>query len=337
MRIRQLAFLLAFPLLSACGASLELQSVEKIWDQGAHNAFTDLIRFKGRFYCTFRESEAHVGGDGTIRVISSSDGKNWKPVALIAEQGTDLRDPKFSVAPDGRLMIVAGGSIYGGTKVLKGRQPRVMFSKDGKTWSTPRKILSEGEWLWRVTWYKGRAYGVSYNHTPAGAKLDERGRAPEWLVTLFESGDGISWQELAKLNVPGQPNETTLRFLPHGEMMAFVRREGGDKQAWIGKSSAPYKEWEWKPSGHQVGGPNFFVFPDGRIVGGGRDYRTSPKYTTAIGMLTASGYTPEVQLPSAGDNSYPGFVWYANQLWTSYYSSHEGKTSIYLAKLKMKQ
>jgi hypothetical protein len=27
----------------------------KIWDKGRHNAFTDLIRFKGKFYCTFRE------------------------------------------------------------------------------------------------------------------------------------------------------------------------------------------------------------------------------------------------------------------------------------------
>ena len=24
-------------------------------------------------------------------------------------------------------------------------------------------MLSDGEWLWRVTWHDGKAYGVSYN------------------------------------------------------------------------------------------------------------------------------------------------------------------------------
>ena len=39
-------------------------------------------------------------------------------------------------------------------------------------------------------------------------------------------------------------------------------------------------------------------------------------------------------LPSGGDNSYPGMVWHDTLLWTSYYSSHEEKTSIYLAKIR---
>ena len=43
-----------------------------------------------------------------------------------------------------------------------------------------------------------------------------------------------------------------------------------------------------------------------------------------------------LELPSGGDTSYPGLVWYDGILWVSYYSSHEGKTSIYLAKLTVK-
>ena len=39
---------------------------------------------------------------------------------------------------------------------------------------------------------------------------------------------------------------------------------------------------------------------------------------------------------SGGDTSYPGLVWYEGLLWVSYYSSHEGKTSIYLAKVRIK-
>ena len=136
--------------------------VRKVWDAGKHNAFTDLIRFRDRWFCTFRESDAHVGGDGKIRVLTSAAGEKWESAALLTEKGIDLRDPKLSVAADGRLMLVAGGSVYEGKKLV-GRQPRVAFSKDGKEWTATNRVLSEGEWLWRVTWHGGKCYGVSYN------------------------------------------------------------------------------------------------------------------------------------------------------------------------------
>jgi hypothetical protein len=42
-----------------------------------------------------------------------------------------------------------------------------------------------------------------------------------------------------------------------------------------------------------------------------------------------------LRLPSGGDTSYAGLVWHENLLWVSYYASHEGKTAIYLAKVKV--
>jgi hypothetical protein len=93
----------------------ELISVQKIWDKGAHNAFTDIARFKNLFFCCFREAEAHVGGDGSIRILISSTGVTWVDYALISEKGVDLRDPKLEVTPDGKqLYMLCGGSIYGG-------------------------------------------------------------------------------------------------------------------------------------------------------------------------------------------------------------------------------
>jgi hypothetical protein len=93
------------PVLRA--AELELVSQVKIWDEGKHNAFTDLIRWHDRWYCTFREADGHVGGDGRLRVLQSDDGETWTSVALVAEAGIDLRDPKLSITPDDRLMITA--------------------------------------------------------------------------------------------------------------------------------------------------------------------------------------------------------------------------------------
>src|ERR1041384_1204212 len=38
-------------------ASAELVDNRKIWDKGGHNAFTDLVRWHDRWWCTFREAE----------------------------------------------------------------------------------------------------------------------------------------------------------------------------------------------------------------------------------------------------------------------------------------
>ena len=96
--------------VSICGYSLlaaspieapQLVSVKKIWDGAPHNAFTDLKRFSGQWFCTFREADGHVRGNGRIRVITSTDGESWESAALLSEDGIDLRDPKLSVSPPG--------------------------------------------------------------------------------------------------------------------------------------------------------------------------------------------------------------------------------------------
>ncbi len=52
--------------------------------------------------------------------------------------------------------------------------------------------------------------------------------------------------------------------------------------------------------------------------------------------MERTGYEPVLTLPSGGDTSYPGLVWHQNLLWMLYYSSHEGKTSMYLAKIRLR-
>lgn len=302
----------------------ELIGVEKIWDKAPHCAFTDLIRRHDRFYCVFRESTAHVDGKSLVRVLSSGDGRAWESAATLEETGVDLRDPKISITPDDRLMIVMGGSRYEGTTLL-GMRPRVSFSSDGRNWSTPQPVLSEGEWLWRVTWNQGKAYGVSYGAPKTG----------EWPLKLVQSDDGIHYEQVARLDVTGRPNETTLRFLPDGEMLALVRREqAGDDMALIGSSRAPYTDWTWRKTGHQVGGPNFIRLANGELWAAGRSYPGGAK--TVLARMTPDSYEPVLTLPSGGDTSYPGLVEHDGLLWMSYYSSHEGgKTSIYLARIRL--
>lgn len=325
--MRRLSAGLLFAILAGSASAqpkAEIVSIAKIWDQGQHNAFTDLVRWRERWWCVFREAEGHVGGDGKLRVLESTDGKAWRSAALLAEDGIDLRDPHFSVTPDDRLMIVAGGSVYRGTKTIMGRQPRVAFSRDGREWTPTARVLGEGEWLWRVTWHNGRAYGAAYRSTK-----DES----EWALRLVSSATGEKWDEVTPLKVTGRPNETTLRFEPDGTMLAMVRREGGNTFGWIGRSTAPYADWTWHETKHRFGGPNFIALPDGRWVASSRSYPGGAK--TVLGAFGKNQYEPFLTIPSGGDTSYAGLVWHEGHLWVSYYSSHEKKSSIYLAVVRL--
>lgn len=307
---------------NAAFAEPRILSVEKIWDQGAHNAFTDIVRYKDWWYCTFREADNHVGTDGNIRIIRSADGAEWDSCGFLTEESIDLRDPKLSITPDNRLMVNMGGSDYEG-KELIGRRPRVSFSSDGTTWSAPRKICSEGDWLWRVTWHDGQAWGVSYDN--------RIGKEDEWHLRLYVSDDGVNYKIRTLFDIPGRPNETTLRFMPDGTMVALVRREAGNKFAWIGTSAAPYIDWAWNETEMQVGGPNFIRARDGQLWAGHRYYPGGAK--TVLSQMTVNSLEKVLEFPSGGDTSYPGFAWNGDELWMTYYASHEGKTSIYLAKI----
>src|SRR5271166_6268226 len=112
-----------------------LISVQKIWDRAPHNAMTDLIRYKERWFCAFRESDLHVyGAEGQIRLLTSRDGGvSWIPCALLKEPGFDLRDPKLSITPTGQLMLLYGATVYR-NKVYESLESHVSFSEDGESW-----------------------------------------------------------------------------------------------------------------------------------------------------------------------------------------------------------
>ena len=303
--------------LGGAGPKPEIISVERIWDRAAYNSFTDLTRFQGRWYCTFREGVTHAGDIGVVRVLVSEEAKNWRSAGLLTEEDIDLRDPKLSVMPDGRLILLMGGIVNEQGKYWT-RSPRVSFSSDGRAWTAPRRVLAEDHWLWRVTWHKGRGYCLS--------KLNE-GKRPR-RGFLYTTTDGLQWDYITEFMVEGV-SETTLRFMPDDEMIALIRPD------WIGHSRPPYKEWTFHKMKHRIGGPNFLRLPDGSMWASGRRYHDGGSASTVLARMTRQSYEPVLTLPSGGDTSYAGMVWHDNLLWMSYYSSHESKTSIYLAKIHL--
>lgn len=141
---------------------------------------------------------------------------------MLGEKDVDLREPKLSVMPAGRLMMNGGGSVYLGTKELKGKRSRGLFSADGRNGTVPQKILNEGDWRWRVTGHEGVAYGAAYR----SGRLGSAALGPEWGLTLDRSRDALQWDLVKTLEVTGRPNETTRRFQANGDRVALVRREG---------------------------------------------------------------------------------------------------------------
>ncbi len=302
-------------------------SVERIWDRAGHNAFTSLIDYKGKLYCAFRESSGHVSDiNGTIRVIASDDTQNWYSVAHIFERGYDLRDPQLSVTPDNRIMLNIGGSIYTGGK-LTGMEPQVSFSDtSGRNFSAPQKIFidekikSDKDWLWKATWYKGIAYATAYQ--PSKEKS----------VQLLMSNDGIHYKYITTFDVIGG-NETTLSFTADGKMIAVVRCDKM-RAGYIGSSEPPYKKWTFNKLQARVGGPNLILLDNGVMLCATREYPPDNNQKTILAKVGLDGeFIKLVTLPSGGDCSYPGLVMRDSILYVSYYSSHEEKTAIYLAKL----
>lgn len=313
--------------------------VSKIWAEAPHNAFTDIIRFNNAFYCVFREGLSHVSGpNGSARIIKSDDGKNWRSVASFKLDDLDIRDPKVSIDPNQRMMVLMDVESYKDGKVAT-RKPYVSFSDPlGENFSAPKEsvidptIVKASDWIWRVTWNNQIGYGIDYQ--PGG-------------IFLVSTKDGSYFQKVSAIDVDGSPNESTIRFDKNGKMYVLIRREGGDKLGVLATSLPPYQQWEFNKLDRRLGGPDFIFlndttlcigsryFPDEKIAGSDR-YK-NPKTALFISDLKGKIFKT-IELPSGGDNSYPGMLIYKDTLWCSYYSSHEGKkASIYLAKIPMKK
>ncbi|TWT98325.1 exo-alpha-sialidase [Stieleria varia] len=300
-----------------------LISVKRIWDKAPHNAFTDLLHHKGKWYCVFREGSRHVSPDGSIRVLVSDDGDNWTSLALVTDPTEDLRDAKICVTPNGELMLNGAG--------MQADQPvryhsMVWFSKDdGKTWSKGERIGDPGFWLWRATWHEGHCYTMGYDTDRDRQKRTTR---------FYRSDDGrdyVSW--IDEVNIDKGVGEDTILFLPDQSALCLFRHESGSQMAFLGKSTPPYQQWTWTEMNRRIGGPNMLRLPDSRILAAVRLY--DGRQRTSLCWVDPDSATLEecLTLPSGGDTSYAGMVWKDDLLWISYYSSHEEKTCIYLAKV----
>ena len=288
---------------------MELISVKRIWDQGEHNAFTDLVLFQDALFCVFREGSAHVSPDGALRILRSLDaGGTWQRVSLLTSTQADLRDGKL-IEFRGELLLLGGGAQHD----KSGLQSYLWRSKDGVHWSEAQEVADKGYWLWRLTEYQDALYGVGYRAGPDG---DTR---------LYKSDDGKQFKSwMSVFNNQGYVNENSLVF-HQGSCFCLLRRDpvwSDEFLGLLGHSLPPFNQWAWQTLDKRIGGPVMFVYQS-RLMAVVRLYEGNVR-TALIEINKETGAIHEwLTLPSQGDTSYAGVVLEGGYLYVSYYSSHE--------------
>ena len=318
--------------------TIEVGPVRTARQDANHNAFTDLCRYRGRFYLAFRSCpDGHSAfSTASIVILSSDDGQHWSEVFTFSVAGRDTRDPHFLVFEE-KLFV------YSGTWLIpEGGQPLNLndhvgygaCTDDGKDWSDP--FLMEGtygHYIWRTAAHGNQAYLCARRRRGFEAGIDDEQEPKTIESAMLESDDGRTWR-FRTLFAEEYGDETAFLFEADGSVLALVR-DGDGERARVCRSSSPWREWTRVPLDRNVGGPLLSRWSDHYIVGG---RKTSEGVASMNLYWLVDDQLHEVaELPSGGDCSYPGFVELDDgRGLLSYYSTHEGTTAIYLTELSLR-
>lgn len=324
---------------------VQVSNLRKAFDNGQHNAFTDLCRFRDRIYLTFRSCpDGHgVFSTSSIIILSSSDGQRWEEVLTFSVPLRDVRDPHFLVFRN-RLFVYAGCWLVpspGGHLDMNDHLGFGAWTDDGNYWHGPIPLEGTyGHYIWRAASWQRKAYLCGRRRrwfTP----LHEGERDPELIeAALLESDDGLGWS-FRGLFTENFGDETSFLFEKDGSIIALVRGIGSCG-ARVCRSIPPYLEWSRVELDRNVGGPLLVKWGDGYLVGGRKTVDPDNPRTTLYWLIDDRLHQA-VELPSGGDNSYPGFLTMGEgRALLSYYSSHEDpkrsqSSSIYLVEISLER
>jgi hypothetical protein len=254
----------------------------------------------------------------------------------------DTRDPHFLIFK-GKLFVYTG-TWYSGETTLKYEDYDLnkhlgyaAWSGDGTKWHSP--IMLEGtfgHYIWRANTFGGKAYLCG--RRKKNFAMAPRGEGAIVESAMLESDDGLIWRTRSLFQeVNG--DETAFQFETDGSIIAVGRRGRGNAQ--LLRSERPYTQWQRKDLDRYIGGP-LLVRWGGRYVVGGRKTIGDRGPKTSMCWLVDDKLHEFAELPSGGDNSYPGFIEISpKRAIMSWYSSHEkskdGKTitAVYMADLEI--
>lgn len=258
---------------------------DKIWDNtripgrpGTRVELTDLVRFKDYWYCGFCEGEIHCNHpSGRAWIIRSPDGKDWEPAVVLDWDSADVRDPLFSITPEGWLMI--NSSLYFTSR--QGRTDHIgktsnpgeyipqeaaaeskveekFYQLDGP--GTPDSEAEPEVARQSLTWFSADGLNWSSAYAcPSGIntwRWQVRWNAgmgysvgyggKDATGTLYRTRDGKNWRVLRRDFFPdGKGNEFTMAFDADNHLHGLLRHNKMRTMCCLGK--APYyQEWQWR-------------------------------------------------------------------------------------------
>lgn len=311
----------SLPPLSAGETLVQPSEVRQVVADGKHNAFTALVRWKDAYWLSFRKGQSHNSADGDLIVLRSADGREWTET-LRLDVLPDDRDPQFLATAD-RLFLY--------DPALKGDDLTTFaaYTDDGRTWSRPQVVYKPTYILWKPVAHGDKFYATAHVKSRDGKTRD---------VHLIRSVDGLAWEQVSRIRGGNWESETTIHFLADDRIVAFLRQKYGSPQSSILQSTAPFAEWAERPtpqlhfSGHAAytfNGVNYLLT---RTFASGRN-------DPGVMIYTFSGdeLRPYCALPAGGDCAYAAAVQVGVEMLVSYYSSHEGTTNIYTARVPLKK
>lgn len=298
-------------------------STSVAYHSNKYSAFTSLEYRNNYFYCAFREGDTHVStkGDdnGVVKILTSKDGEKWNEVLLYALTGIDLRDPKLSLAPDGRIMLLVEGVKYNEGKPIN-RNSFVSFI-DVNNKITKLKAIEftpnmSYNWLWDGHWVENSFYGFTY--------------IPKFC--FIKSADGINYSLIDTLPLSESPSEASLAQYSKNKLICVVRTVNN---ALIGISDKRKNCWKWYDSGYKIGGPDI-ANVNGDIFVAGRSYDNNGKRTTLFKLDKKTFKLSRIMdISEDGDSSYPGLIYQDGILYISHYYVKNGVSSILFSKIKL--
>jgi hypothetical protein len=276
----------------------------------------------------------------SIVILSSDDTRQWNVEHRFSLPQRDTRDPHFLSFQD--KLFVYTGTWYAGDGPLPRNQYDLnkhlgfaVWTRDGRAWNGPQQLEGTyGHYIWRAATHGGKAYLCGRRNRGYAQVSGERDLVQS---AMLESDDGLVWR-FRSLFQEKRGDETAFLFREDGSLLAISR--SGSRPAQLVRSRPPYAEWTREDLSEYVGGPLLARWGDRYLVGGRRSTAAGPK--TMLYWLIDDQLEPLVELPSGGDNSYPGFVALsATRAIVSWYSSHEKDaegvaiTAIYMADLEL--
>ena len=305
-----------------------------------HDAFTDLCRWHGRYFCAFREAQTHnITPRGCVKLVTSINGVDWDASTVMTHPLGDMRDPKFLRTQDTLYLLCGvylphpqhherfqGLANYGGDNLLC---THVTYTHDGQSWAPMTPIMRPNYWAWSALELQNYGYVAASYHTGTSAHGQTialwSGRSPLSMIlreTIY-NGESVAHDGKQLRYAHYLPCEPVLYAIDEATVACCLRTET-TMEIGVAHKMLP---WRWHTTPYTIHPGAVMRTPKGWILAGRSvaDVKDGEKLTTsALFALHGHVVEPLLTLPSSGDTGYCGLAHgrQPNTALVSYYSQH---------------